>query len=91
MSLSAISRKIALLEHQMRAAAAADEFEKAAELLRQIKELRGESGDAPAVRQPPPGQMGLGTHIPVAAPPKGWTRPKKPDPLTSNIKPRRPR
>ena len=48
---------------------------------------QGDSGSA-AVRQPPPGQMGLGTHIPVAAPPKGWKPPKKPDSLTKG-KPRR--
>ena len=43
---------------------------------------------AQTVRKPPPGQMGLGTNIPVAAPPRGWKRPKKPDPMTTNVKPR---
>ena len=33
--------------------------------------------------------MGLGTDQQVLAPPKDWKRPKKPDLLTSNIKPRR--
>jgi hypothetical protein len=32
--------------------------------------------------------MGLGTNIPVAAPPRNWRRPKKPDPMTANFKPR---
>ena len=48
----------------------------------------GEQLKGPSVRQPPPGQMGLGTNIPVAMPPKGWTRPAKPDPMTMNVKPR---
>jgi hypothetical protein len=32
--------------------------------------------------------MGLGTNIPVAVPPRGWVRPKKPSPMTTNVKPR---
>ena len=92
MSLSAIHRKIVLLERQMAEAAAAEDFETAARLRNEITELRGQDPDqasAPIARKPPPGQMGLGTQVPVAAPPKGWRRPKKPDPLTSNVKPRR--
>ena len=92
MSLIAIERRIVALEKAMVAAAAADDFERAAELRNAIAELRGQTAPAvetPLVRQPPPGQMGLGTHIPVAAPPKNWTRPKKPDPMTSNSKGRR--
>jgi len=96
MSLIAIERKIAVLEKAMAAAAAAEDFEAAMRLRDEIAVLRGAapkrvaSADPgePEVRQPPPGQMGLGTHIPVAAPPKGWTRPKKPDPLTRGFKPR---
>ena len=83
MSLTAIERQIEALTAQMSAAAAAEDFELAARLRNRIEQLR-----APTVRKPPPGQMGLGTHIPVAAPPKGWKRPKKPDPMTTNIKPR---
>jgi hypothetical protein len=83
MSLTAIERQIEVLTRQMSEAAAAEDFELAARLRNQIEQLR-----APTVRKPPPGQMGLGTHIPVAAPPKGWKRPKKPDPMTTNIKPR---
>lgn len=86
MSLIAIERKIAALEGQMRQAAESEDFEAAARLRNEIAELRGQSAqkaESPLVRQPPPGQMGLGTHIPVAAPPKGWKRPKKPDPMTS--------
>ena len=86
MSLIAIERKIALLEKQMRQAAEAEDFEAAARLRNEIAELKGQGAaeaDSPLVRKPPPGQMGLGTHIPVAAPPKGWKRPRRPDPMTS--------
>ncbi len=73
MSLSAIHRKIVELEADMAAAAAREDFEEAARLRNEIAILRGGNVD---VRQPPPGQMGLGTNIPVAAPPKGWRKPK---------------
>jgi len=91
MSLSAIERKIGELEKQMAAAAVADDFERAAALRDEIAVLKGQApgsqGGEVEVRQPPPGQMGLGTHIPVAAPPKGWKRPKKPDPMTRETRP----
>jgi hypothetical protein len=83
MSSQSIQRKIEDLTKQMAEAAAAEDFERAARLRNEIVDLKG-----PAVRQPPPGQMGLGTHIPVAAPPKGWKRPRKPSPTTTNVKPR---
>jgi UvrB/UvrC motif-containing protein len=83
MSSQSIHRKIELLTVQMNAAAAAEDFERAAQLRNEIEDLNG-----PRVRKPPPGQMGLGTNIPVAAPPAGWVRPKKPNPMTTNIKPR---
>lgn len=85
MSLAAIQRKIVELETAMKAAAEAEDFERAAALRNEIEDLKGGS----LVRKPPPGQMGLGTNIPVGAPPRGWTRPSKPDPMTSNVKPRR--
>jgi len=81
MSSQAIERRLAALTEEMAAAAAAEDFERAARLRDEIEALR-----VPAVRKPPPGQMGLGTNIPVAAPPKGWRRPKKPDPMTTNSK-----
>jgi hypothetical protein len=83
MSSQSIERKIAELTAQMLKAAGSEEFERAARLKAEIDELRG-----PTVRQPPPGSMGLGTNIPVAAPPTDWKRPKKPDPMTRNVKPR---
>lgn len=94
MSLIAIERKIAALEKLMREAAAAEDFEAAAQLRNQIAELKGEApleAGPTLVRKPPPGQMGLGTHIPVAAPPKGWKRPQKPDPMTGSSTRGRPR
>ncbi len=83
MSSQSIQKKIEELTIEMGKAAASEDFERAAALRNEIEDLKGQS-----VRQPPPGQMGLGTHIPVATPPKGWRRPKKPDPMTSNFKPR---
>ena len=85
MSLAAIERKIAELTAEMARAAAAEDFERAAALRNEIDALKGGG----LVRQPPPGEMGLGTHVPVAAPPKGWKPPKKPDPMTSNVRTRR--
>ena len=83
MSSQSIQRKLDDLTRQMTEAAAAEDFERAAELRNQIEALKG-----PTVRKPPPGQMGLGTNIPVTAPPVGWTRPKKPNLMTTNIKAR---
>ena len=83
MSSQSIQRKIAALTAQMLKAAAAEDFETAARLRNEIEQLKG-----PIVRKPPPGQMGLGTNIPVAAPPQGWRRPRKPDPMTTNVRPR---
>ncbi len=83
MSSQSIQRKLEQLTRQMTEAAAAEDFETAARLRNEIAALKG-----PTPRQPPPGEMGLGTHIPVAAPPKGWRRPKKPDPMTTNWKKR---
>jgi hypothetical protein len=90
MSLSAVNKRVAALEAEMAAAVEREHYEAAARLRDEIAALKGQSGDAaPAVRKPPPGEMGLGTHIPLAAPPEGWTRPKKPDPMTSRVKGRR--
>jgi len=87
MSLAAIERKIEELTRQMAAAAAADDFELAARLRDEIAVLKGQASEgAGLVRKPPPGQMGLGTQIPVAARPKGWKPPKKPDPMTKGRK-----
>jgi hypothetical protein len=96
MSLRSVHKKVVELEREMQEAAAALDLEKAARLRNEIDTLRGtatphdDEGPVTAtVYQPKPGAMGLGTHIPVKAPPKGWKRPKKPDPLTSNVKSKR--
>lgn len=84
MSLINNDRKIAALEKQMADAVASEDYEAAAKLRDAIAELRG----VIKAGQPPPGSMGLGTNVPVVEPPKGWTRPKKPD-LMTNVKGRK--
>jgi hypothetical protein len=88
MSLAAIHRRIVLLEAEMKSAVAAEDFERAAWLRDQIAELRGEGGPS-LVRKPPDDQIGLGTGAPVVQRPKGWRPPRKPSPMTTNVKPRR--
>ncbi len=44
---------------------------------------------ASKLRRQEPGKMGLGTSEPSRTPPAGWKPPKKPDLMTSNVKPRR--
>jgi len=84
MSLMNNDRKIAALEKQMADAVAREDYEAAARCRDAIRELSG----AIEAAQPPPGSMGLGTNVPVVEPPKGWTRPKKPD-LMTNVKARK--
>jgi len=81
MSSQSIQHKLDQLTARMLKAAEAEDFELAARLRNEIEVLKG-----PQVRKPPPGQMGLGTNLPVAEPPKGWKRPKKPDPMTRRTK-----
>ena len=91
MSSRSIHEKLVALTEQMQAAAEAMDFEKAAGLRNEILRLKGEGdgeGDEVTVGQPPPGAMGLGTQVPVRQPPKGWVKPKKPDAMTKNVKPR---
>lgn len=87
MSLINNDRRIAALEVQMTEAVAREDYEMAARYRDEILTLRGLKLDTPAsptVGQPPPGAMGLGTNVPVVEPPKGWTRPRKPD-LKTNV------
>lgn len=84
MSLINNDRKIAALEKEMAEAVAREDYEAAGRARDAIQELRG----AVKASQPPPGSMGLGTNVPVVEPPKGWTRPKKPD-LMTNVKGRK--
>jgi hypothetical protein len=91
MSSRSIHQKLVALTEQMQAAAEAMDFEKAGALRNEIARLKGESGgegDSVTIGQPPPGAMGLGTQVPVRQPPKGWVKPKKPDLMTKNVKPR---
>ena len=81
MSSQSIERRIADLTRRMHEAAGEEDFELAARLRNAIEAMQG-----PTIRKPPPGQMGLGTHVPVSEPPKGWKRPRKPDPMTSHVK-----
>ena len=93
MSSRSIHEKLVALTEQMQAAAEAMDFEKAGALRNEIAQLKGEvpregDPDSVTVGQPPPGAMGLGTQVPVRQPPKGWVKPKKPDLMTKNVKPR---
>jgi hypothetical protein len=90
MSLAAIHRKIALLEAEMTSAVESEDFERAAKLRDQIADLRGEGGPS-LVRKPPDDQIGMGSGMPTVDKPKDWRPPKKPNPLTRNVKSRRPR
>ena len=87
-----MSDDIETLQKRMAAAVAAEDYEAAARVRDQIAALRGQGpgkrGES-LFRRQVPGRMGLGTDQQVMAPPKGWKPPKKPDLLTSNIKPRR--
>jgi hypothetical protein len=94
MSSRSINEKLVALGKQMEAAADAMDFEEATRLRNEIARIKGErpvqegDPDTVTVGQPPPGAMGLGTQVPVRQPPKGWVKPKKPDLMTKNVKPR---
>ena len=79
---------IEALQRRMAEAVAAEDFEAAARLRDRIAAVKGKGGESLFHRQVP-GRMGLGTDQQVMAPPKGWKPPKKPDLLTSNVKPRK--
>lgn len=73
------------LHRQMEAAVAALDFEAASVLRDRISLLRaGGSGDfdPSGLERQQPGRMGIGTSTQAMTPPKGWTPPKKPDPMT---------
>ncbi len=80
------------LDRQMRAAAAAGNFELAARLRDELAALdvaaaARESGD---LHRQQPGAMGLGSSRQAVEPPAGWKPPRRPDPMTANrSKPRR--
>ena len=94
MSSRSINERLLVLSREMQAAAEAMDFEEATRLRNEMARIRGEAPvqagdpDTVTVSQPPPGAMGLGTQVPVRQPPKGWVKPKKPDLMTKNVKPR---
>ena len=94
MSSRSINLRLTELSKEMATAAEAMDFEKATALRNEIARIKGEGPvkegdpDTVTVGQPPPGAMGLGTQVPVREPPKGWVKPKKPDMMTKNVKPR---
>ena len=76
------------LETQMRAAAAASDFELAARLRDELRALTDADAarDAGDLYRQQPGGMGLGTSQQRMEPPPGWVRPKKPDAMTKGRK-----
>ncbi|WP_267347325.1 UvrB/UvrC motif-containing protein [Sphingomonas carotinifaciens] len=84
--------RIAQLQAEMEAAAAALDFERAKRLRDEISLLRGsdaEAADPTGLRRQQPGAMGLGTSRQRVEPPEGWTPPPRPDPMTKGRSRRR--
>jgi hypothetical protein len=77
------------LRARMAAAAEAGDFETAARLRDELRALEAAAGAGSKLRRQAEGAMGLGTDVPVHARPKGWTAPKKPDLMTTGVRPRR--
>jgi hypothetical protein len=91
-----MSDEIGDLHRRMEEAAAAMDFEEAKRLRDRIALIRGgasveeaRSADTSGVIRQQPGRMGLGTSQQRVTPPEGWTRPPKPDPMTSGRSRRR--
>jgi hypothetical protein len=92
-----IAARIDALRARMEAAAEALDFDEARRLRDEINLLRGgatpaeaRSADTTGLERQQPGRMGLGTSRQHVTPPKGWTPPPKPDPMTAGRN-RRPR
>ncbi|HEX8240283.1 MAG TPA: UvrB/UvrC motif-containing protein [Allosphingosinicella sp.] len=90
-----MSDEIGDLQLRMEEAAAMD-FEEAKRLRDRIALIRGgasrqeaESADTSGLTRQQPGRMGLGTSQQRVTPPKGWTPPPRPDPMTSGRSRRR--
>ena len=80
---------IATLTQRMEAAATALDYEEARRLRDMISLMRGGAtaeealeADVSGIERPQPGAMGLGTSQQKMAPPPGWQRPTKPNPMT---------
>ncbi len=85
-----MTETIDTLIRQMEAAALAQDYEEAKRLRDMISLMRGgatfeeaAAADVTGLDRPKPGAMGLGTSQQRMAPPLGWTRPHKPDPMTT--------
>jgi len=77
------------LRRRMREAAAAEDYDTAAQLRARLETLGGAAAVGSNLKRQEPGRMGLGTDTPAHRPPAGWKPPKKPDLTTSGVKGRR--
>lgn len=83
------------LHARMQAAAEAMDFEEARRLRDRISLLRAGASaeeaeaDTSGLTRQQPGSMGLGTSQQRVTPPKGWTPPPRPDPMTKGRSRRR--
>ena len=73
----------------MTAAAEAGDFETAATLRDELRAVEAAVEAGSGLRRQAEGAMGLGTDQPTYKRPQGWTPPKRPDPLTTGVRPRR--
>ncbi len=87
---------IAGLRRERQAAIEAMDFEAAAHLRDRISLLVGNPEadvaadiDTSRLKRQEPGKMGIGTSEQVFKPPPGWRPPKRPDPMTRAVKPRK--
>ncbi|GLR48371.1 UvrB/UvrC motif-containing protein [Sphingomonas astaxanthinifaciens] len=85
-----MSETIESLRQRMERAALELDFEEAKRCRDRIALLRGratadeaEQADLEGIERQKPGAMGLGTSQQRVAPPPGWTKPAKPDPMTT--------
>jgi hypothetical protein len=86
--MSASADAVAELQRRMAEAVAGEDYEAAARLRDEIAALEAGAPVGSNLRRQVPGRMGLGTDQTAHVPPKGWTRPEKPDPLVSDHRPR---
>ena len=80
------------LQRAMDDAAAALDFEAAQrwrDRLAILRQTGSDPGEIEGLTRQQPGAMGLGTSHSGVAPPPGWTKPRKPDPMTTGRNRRR--